>query len=160
MIGLTFSRELGELLEQELKILEELLVISEEKTEILVENDVEKLESVLPKEEELIKGIVSLENERMSVLNNWGVAMETPISDIINKVPEGSEELKELGDKLSDVMSKLKRKNDLNNSIMQENLDWLDFNLNLITSTQAPVGYDDENRETSAGDRSIFDTKA
>lgn len=158
---MTFSEELTQLLEQELKILNELLVISDEKTNILVKNDVESLESIVPKEEELIKGVITLEKKRMGLLDTWGMNMETPISDIINNIPDGKEELIFLRDKLSDIMNELQRKNDLNNSIMEENLDWLEFNLNLITSTKAPVGYDgEEKRDTNMGNRSIFDTKA
>ena len=61
----------------------------------------EELEEIIKKEEELINTMANTEEERVNLLNNWGVDINTPLSEVIERIPEGKEELNRIGEELS-----------------------------------------------------------
>ncbi|WP_313757531.1 flagellar protein FlgN [Tissierella sp.] len=154
---MTFGEELLLVLEKEMNILVELKELSFRKTDIIVENLINDLEEITRKEEDLINEIGILEEEREKLLDTWGLAINTPISNIVEKLPEGNEELVAIADKMHNIMEELSFRNKLNNDIIKENLDWIDFNMNLITSTHMEPGYGNENKKSSRNN--IFDRK-
>ncbi len=158
--GMTFGEELEILLEKELKALEKLKDLAFEKTEIITSNKVEELEKILKKEEGLINEIGLLEVERMKLLDTWGVLVDTPISSLIENLPNRQEEIIDISNNMGKILESLNQRNQLNNSLIEENLDWIDFNMNLITSIEAPRSYGNDKGEGLQGNRkTIFDRK-
>ena len=157
---MTFGEELKELLEKELIALKKLETIAFEKTDIIVNNQVEKLEELIKEEEDLINEIGLLEVARMQLLDTWGVAVDTPLSNVIEKVLEYKEELVHISNSMSEILEKLNIRNNLNNDLIRENLDWIDFNMNLIAGIEQPTSYGKDNKDNlKAGGNSIFDRK-
>ena len=157
---MTFTKEIKILLEEELIALKKLERIAFEKTDIILKEDLEKLEGIVRQEEELINEIGLLEVERMKTLDSWGVQSDTPLSDLIEKVVEDKEELIHIGKDMGEILEKIKVQNDLNNSIIGENLDWIDFNMNLIAGIEQPTSYGKgKNEMPQPGGNSIFDRK-
>lgn len=157
---MTFAEELEILLKKEEKALKKLLEIAYEKTNIITENNIEGLNEILKKEENLINEIGLLEVERMTLLDTWGVKTTTPISSVIENLPDKKEDIIHISTSMGEILEKLARRNDLNNDLIQENLDWIDFNMNLITSIEAPTSYGkDENQEANKERKTIFDRK-
>ncbi|WP_312906918.1 flagellar protein FlgN [Tissierella praeacuta] len=154
---MTFAEELMLILEKEMNILVELKELSFRKTDIIVDNLINDLEELTRKEEILINKIGTLEEEREKLLDTWGLAVNTPISSIIEKLPEDNEELIDITDKMHNIMEELSFRNKLNNDIIRENLDWIDFNMNLITSAHMEPGYGNESKKSSRNN--IFDRK-
>lgn len=156
---MTFKDELIELLKVEVKTLGNLLRLSVEKTDTIVNNHVNNLTNITRKEEILVEQVINLENERVKLLDNWGIPIDTPISDVIEKlsVNENTEELEKLREELQIVMDDLRVRNEENAKLLQSNLDWVDFNINLITSAETPTPYGQGN-EKSEGNK-IFDRK-
>lgn len=162
MVGdrMTFAEELGKLLAEELEVLIKVKKIAFEKTDIIVVNDVEKLEELVKVEEELINQIGLLEVARIKLLDTWGVAVDTPISLVIERVPEDKEKLIHISHSMGKVIEELNSRNSLNNDLIRENLDWIDFNMNLITSIEAPTSYGKDKRANQEPNRNnIFDRK-
>ncbi|WP_312668447.1 flagellar protein FlgN [Tissierella praeacuta] len=154
---MTFAEELILVLEKEMNVLVELKELSFKKTDIIVDNLINDLEELTRKEEILINKIGILEEEREKLLDTWGLAINTPISSIVEKLPEDNEELIAITDKMHNIVEELSFRNKLNNDIIKENLDWIDFNMNLITSAHMEPGYGDENKKSSRNN--IFDRK-
>lgn len=154
---MTFAEELMLILEKEMNILVELKELSFRKTDIIIDNLINDLEELTRKEEILINKIGTLEEEREKLLDTWGLAVNTPISSIIEKLPEDNEELIDITDKMHNIMEELSFRNKLNNDIIRENLDWIDFNINLITSAHMEPGYGNESKKSSRNN--IFDRK-
>ena len=90
---MTLDKELKIILKEELNILHSLKDITYEKTDIIIANEVEKLEEITKQEEDLINRIALEEKEREELLYSWGLKKDTSISEIIEKTPEGKEEL-------------------------------------------------------------------
>lgn len=154
---MTLDKELKIILKEELNILHSLKDITYEKTDIIIANEVEKLEEITKQEEDLINRIALEEKEREELLYSWGLKKDTSISEIIEKTPEGKEELNTIKDELLNLLKDIQSRNFVNNELIQENLEWLDFNMNLIYNIQTPPTYGD-NKKTR-GNNSLFDRK-
>lgn len=157
MVIVTFKEELETILEKEVTTLMSLKDISFEKTDIIINNHIQELEQMAKKEESLINEIGLLEKERERLFDTWGLAIGTPISDVIEKIPEDNKMLIVIKDKMRDIFEELQLRNKLNNDLIKENLDWIDFNMNLITGMQTPQNYGKDNKKSSTN--SIFDRK-
>lgn len=154
---MTLDKELTIILKEELNILHSLKDITYEKTDIIIANEVEKLEEITKQEEDLINRIALEEKEREELLYSWGLKKDTSISEIIEKTPEGKEELNTIKEELLNLLKDIQSRNLVNNELIQENLEWLDFNMNLIYNIQTPPTYGD-NKKTR-GNNSLFDRK-
>jgi len=155
----TFKEELEEILKEELKVLKELQIITQEKTQIIIDEDLDKLQNTTKEEEEYINNIALLELKREELLDNWGMDRLLPLSVLISKMPEGEREsLESIGEDLFHILSDIDEKNQLNNTLIRDNLEWIDFNLNLLTSTQVPTTYGKDKSDLNQS-KSIFDRK-
>ena len=154
---MTLNEELIIILKEELNILRNLNDLTYGKTDIIIANEVEKLEEITKKEENLINEIALKEKEREELLYNWGLKKDISISEIIEKTPEGKEELNILKEELLNLLKDIQSRNLVNNELIQENLEWLDFNMNLIYNTQTPPTYGEDKK--TRGNNSLFDRK-
>lgn len=154
---MTFEMELRTILEKELDVLIELKNLSFNKTDMIINNHIREIEETTKEEEVLINKMAFLEEKREKLMDTWGVPVDTPISDVIERVPEDNKELIKIKDNMYEAMSELSLRNKLNNDLIKENLDWIDFNMNLMTNTHIDPGYGKENKQPSGN--SIFDRK-
>lgn len=154
---MTFREELEVILEKELTVLIGLKDLSFIKTDMIINNHIRDLEKTTKEEEALINKMALLEEERERLLHTWGLAIDTTISNVIERLPEDNTKLIGIKDNMHEVMSELALRNKLNNDLINENLDWIDFNINLLTSAHMGPGYGKENKK--AGVNSIFDRK-
>lgn len=155
---MTFNEELVKILKEELNILYILKELTYEKTDIIINNEVEKLEKISKREEELINKMGIAEENRLQLMDSWGVDMKTPLIQVIEKVPKGKEELIELKDELASSLDDIRGRNNINNELIRDNLQWLDFNMNLISNIQTPTTYGKKDKETGPNS-SLFDRK-
>lgn len=153
---MTLDQELINLLKEEFQILQNMERLTFEKTNLIVENKVEDLESIIKKEEDLINSLALKEKEREKILDNWGLKKDMTISELIENLPQGQKELEKIQEDLLLVLSKIQERNKLNEELIIDNLNWLDFNMNLIYNTQTPPTYGEE--ESPRGN-SLFDRK-
>lgn len=155
---MTFREELEEVLQKELEVLEELKEIAFDKTDLIINNEIQKLEATTKREESLVNQMGNLEKEREKLLDSWGVASNTVISEIIERIPEDKGQLEELKDKMHHNMEELYERNKLNNDLIMENLQWIDFNINLITDIHGHPSYGKDDEKKPSGS-SLFDRK-
>ena len=155
---MTFKEELEQILSEELIIVQQLKEISFKKTDMIIGNKVEDLENTTKKEEALINQMGLLEEKRIRLLDTWGLNVNTPISNLIDKIQEDKKELLHIIEELTISLEELSTRNILNNDLIQENLDWVDFNMNLITQAESPTSYGKGN-DNKPGSTSIFDRK-
>ena len=144
----SFKDELKEILNEELQIYKELSQITYEKAQTIIDNDTEFLDKTTRREEELILGITQWEKKREELLNSWGLDKNTPLSQIISNIP--AEDKKEL--------EEIKERNELNNVLIRDSLEYLNFNINLLTNAKDPGTYRKGNKSSNIN-QSIFDRK-
>lgn len=154
---MTLDRELIALLKEEIEILKGLEEITYKKTDIIVHKQVEDLEEMLKLEEDLINSLGNKEKEREGLLDGWGLKHTMTVSELIEKLPSGQEELNSLREKLLLILSNIQARNEINSELIMDNLHWLDFNMNLVYNIQTPSTYGKEDKPQ--GSNSLFDRK-
>ena len=155
---MTFKEEMVRILKEELSILHILKELTYEKTDVIIDNQVERLEKITKREEELINKMKIAEDNRLELMDSWGVDINTPLIKVIEKIPEGKEELIELKDKLTSFLDDINGRNNINNELIKDNLEWLDFNMNLISNIQTPTTYGKGEKKVEVNS-SLFDRK-
>ncbi len=154
---MTFGIELESILEKELNNLIKLKDLSFKKTDMIIDNRIKDLEETTKTEESLINEMGLLEEERERLLNTWGVALDTHVSVIIEKIPGENKGLINIKDKMIKEIEELHLRNKLNEDLIKENLDWIDFNINLISNIHGDPVYGKKPNKPSGN--SIFDKK-
>lgn len=156
---MTFKEELEAILKDQLETLRVLMSITEEKTQVLIDEKLETLEEITKSEEELINRVGIFEVERERLLDSWGMKTDTPLNTIIANHPEAEgEELRILGQELYQVLKTIDEKNQLNNQLLSDNMEWVEFNLNLLTNVQTPSTYGKGENDVK-NNNSLFDRK-
>lgn len=163
--------ELIDVLEKEEKEYQDLILLSREKTPVLVKGDLEKLQKITDAEQFVIGKINKLEKKRTEVVGDIALVLGrdkdtlkvTEIAELLNSQPEEQKRLLEIYDKLKDTLNKIQTVNDLNRELVNESLDFIKYNLDLFKSVyQEPVtgNYTKEAYNTSTvPGAGVFDAK-
>ena len=140
--------ELVTILTKEEEVYKELLPIAEEKTQIIIRNDLTALQKVTEKEHLVIEQITSLEHKRDEVIVNMGVVLNQKpatltlkkIISLLEKQPKEQKQLARLHDSLQGILKRLSDLNLRNGSLIEQSLEMIEFNMNLIQSTRMSPG--------------------
>lgn len=164
--------ELITTLMQEYKVYQELLPIEEEKTNVIVRNDLQALQQITDQEQNVVDKINFLERKREEILVNIGTVINRDpktlhiqtMIELLEKQPKEQTQLSEVHDNLKKIIHKLMEKNRHNNSLIQQSLEMIEFNMNFIQSTRMLPGNNGYNKGASQYDASamqsgMFDTK-
>ncbi|CAM4476866.1 hypothetical protein FHS16_004709 [Paenibacillus endophyticus] len=156
-------------LQQQYKLYEQLLEIEIKKKALIMKNDVLPLNVLTQKEKLLAANAEKLEQQRVLLtvryIKEIGFRIRSGVlSELIKAVtiPNEKEELTLMHGKLAKLLTELKQTNDLNQQLIQQSLDFLDFSIGLMV--------DDPNEDLvykhpmnqQAGNRrnKIFDSRA
>ena len=145
-------------LEQECQIYEALIPYSEEKTQILVKEDLKGLERVTNEEQKLLDRVLSLDKQRDQIMENVGMVLgKKPeelkiavLAQMLDKQPEQQKQLFALHDRLRKVMRALVSANEKNKGLIENSLEMIEFNMNYIQSTRMSPGSNNYNSDASS----------
>ena len=127
-------------LNKEYAIYEQLLVVSREKTSVIVANDLDRLKEVTDREQLMVDQITSLESTRRGTMADIASVLgkktnELKITDIIGFLdgqPDFQNPLMAINEKLAKLAKKLKEVNSHNQTLILECLSMIDYNINLL----------------------------
>lgn len=153
-------------LEKEFEVYSEVLELSKDKRRNIIEGHVKELDGITKKEQKMIVTLGKLEEIREAIISN--IIKELEIEEIEN-IEELSKYLddtaknriKDIKDKLITLLDEVKRENDLNSKLIQQSLDFIEFNKNLLisiensSSTYSPNA-DEKNIKTKSN---LFDAR-
>ena len=153
--------ELVNTMSQENDIYRELIPIAEEKTRVIIKNDLDALQKITEQEQLTIEKINALEKKREEVVVNIGTVLSRDPKElnmkalikIMDKQPEEQKALSRIHDELDGNLRRLVTINDRNKELIRESLEMIEFNMNLIQSTRMAPGVNNYTR--SAGESSI-----
>lgn len=159
--------KLIDVLNKEADIYDDILKLSKNKTNVVVEGKVTELESIVKLEQTLVLKMGQLEGIREELAGKISAQLavepsEMTISQLSRLLKaDEAEGLEKVQKKLSGVLSDLKTTNRLNTKLIKNSLDYIDFSLNLMTSTNVLTANNYSNSGTvgTAGKRSLFDVK-
>ena len=140
--------ELIMVLGDEEKIYSEIIPIAEKKTQIIVNNDLQSLNSITEEEQELLGKISKLEKKRQEVIGNIGIVMNkkeselnfVTIIELLKGQEKEQEELRKLHDKLKRTIDILSTLNERNQMLIKQSLEMIDFDINLMQSLRTSPG--------------------
>lgn len=153
--------ELVKTMSQENDIYRELIPIAEEKTRVIIKNDLDALQKITEQEQLTIEKINALEKKREEVVINIGTVLSRDPKElnmkalikIMGKQPAEQKELSRIHDELDGNLRRLVTINDRNKELINQSLEMIEFNMNLIQSTRMAPGVNNYTR--SAGESSI-----
>lgn len=145
-------------LEEEKTIYEELIPVSEEKTKILIANNLKELEQVTEKEQLLIEKSTALGKKREELIKNIALVLNkdaaqldlATLTGLLDKQPEEQHKLAVLHDSLKKVMRRLIAINEKNKNLIENSLEMIEFNMNFIQSTRMSPGVNNYDKNASS----------
>ncbi|MGL4362145.1 MAG: flagellar protein FlgN [Cellulosilyticaceae bacterium] len=168
MAGIIY--ELMGVLEDQKECYEGLLTLAKYKTDAIVNKDIKLLTEVMDSEEQFVGRVQQLDEKREGYLKDIALVTGLPykgitVTMIIEKMGNSldiSQQLVELKNQLVEIIEKLKVQNDLNKQLLQQSLEFVDFTINAIKTTQLMpmnVNYGREGDTSIEGPISFFDHK-
>ncbi len=160
-----FSKML-EIIDQENKLYAELIKIGEEKKNVIINNDVVALEAITKKEQGFVKTIVSLEALRVQAVDGFCIEKGIKRVDTVTELMSHLSEMERLQfnvarEKMQRTIDGLKDVNELNNSLINQSLDYIELSLEIAKSfgmQDAGYGEDAADREVRIS-KGLFDAK-
>ncbi|GAB3056911.1 flagellar protein FlgN [Virgibacillus ainsalahensis] len=146
---------------------EDLLHISEEKTEIVKEGSVEKLQAILIKERKSIRVLEQAETKRNKTVKAWSFRKKQPLDDVtisnmLEMVDDEREkqELARLTTVLTKVITNLKQQEQLNQALINQSLRFVHMSLDMMNPSINKINYGNKKEKSGTAQRSLFDSKA
>lgn len=148
VIVASLLEELIGVLDKELDLYQNLIPVSEEKTRIIVKNDLNALQEITAKEQAVVDSIRALERRRDEIMANIKTVLNRKsdqlnlgtLIQILDKQPEEQKKLSALHDNLKNTIGRLTEINARNKTLIEQSLEMIEFNMNFIQSTRMAPG--------------------
>ena len=168
----SLTEELIRVLQEEQELYRNLIPIAEEKTRVIVKNDLQALQEITAREQQAIEQLNALERRREEVIVNMATVLNRDprtlklknMVKLLEKRPEEQKKLAELYDLLTASIRQLSEINERNKVLINQSLEMIQFEMNLIQSTRMAPGSGNYNKQASAfdvpaGASGMFDAK-
>ena len=138
----SLMEELLDVLGKEEKQYQELITLASEKTDAVVQGNIEHLTDVTTREQDAASVLLNLSNKRNRVLTDMATVLgqspeEMTITKIIgylNKQPKEQEALTRQRDRLLEAGAKMQQLNRQNEALLKQALEMVEFDLTLLRS--------------------------
>lgn len=158
------TQDLISSLEKLLKLHKSLYEIAVKKTECIKVGDMDTLNRMLKDEQTLVKEIDKWENVRMQHVRNMLPNVDSPsVRDCIEYTTgEEKVQLEEKANLLTEVILELKERNSLNQQLVYQSLQFVNFSLNLLMPQPESINYDPPStiKKQNLNSQGLFNTKA
>lgn len=149
-----------------IEIHEELIVLSQQKTEVIKEGSIDKLQQILSKERKYVQKLEKEELNRQEKVKVWCIEQNlsqdnitiTEMLDIINDQAD-VEQLEKMTIILTKALTKLKQSEQLNHELIVQSMQFVQLSLDIMSPTIKNLNYS-KNKNTETIKRSVFDSKA
>lgn len=144
----SLMEEFISVLEEENKKYEELVELSNLKTQTIVDAEIEKLQFVTEKEQALLDKLVQLERQRDRIRKDMAEVLNLPIekltlwnlAQMFEKKPQEKEKLIQLRETLRLTLIEVAKVNKKNETLLRQAMELLDYDMTLVKSMrQAPT---------------------
>jgi len=139
--------KLIEILNKEVAVYEGVLKLAKNKTDVIIAGKVSELEGITKLEQSSIITLSKLEEEREVLVGQLATELDIEPSELTLKIlikqlaKEQSKKLKSSIDVLPKIFNDLRNVNDLNSKLIRSSLDYIDFSMNVLTSTGSTGNY-------------------
>lgn len=139
--------------------------LSFKKTTLLKEDAIEDLQNLLAQERKITQRVERTEKSRLRAVCDWLEATHLEdvgtISEMLQHMTDESDRqrLAHLSTVLTEVMTELKRNEDLNQALLQQSLQFVKLSLDVMAPTLKNMNYGNQTAAFS-NNRPLFDSKA
>jgi flagellar biosynthesis/type III secretory pathway chaperone len=150
------TAQMTALLERLFKSHEDLLALGERKTEVLKLGDMKALDVLLKEEDLQVKKLQLIEKERLLKFANVSLV------DVLDQA-DGTEKenLIQLQEQLIQIHEALKSRNELNQELLEQSLQYVNMSLSMVQPETEPVTYSKlRTNGYNSSNTSLFDSKA
>lgn len=158
--------QLIDLLETEYNLHEEVLKISQKKTDIIIGGKVSELEGVVKLEQSFVaqESKINIKKEELvsQLSNETSLKEETwNVSELIKlSSPQQREKLKAYQVRMTNLIDQLNQSNQLNAKLIGNSLEFIEFSLNLVSSADvAGNNYGNKGDTLDKEKKNLFDMK-
>jgi flagellar biosynthesis/type III secretory pathway chaperone len=124
----------------------ELVGLSLEEKDAIIQNDIETLQKLVNLKNMVLSQNSRLEKQRISLVNDIaevtgnkkGDLSLADVIEILKDQPQEQEKLRESGNTLREAVGKLKEVNELNKSLLESSIEFVEYSLNALRSTISP----------------------
>ena len=161
------AHALAEILDQETALYKDASDISAKKTDVIVHGKIEELDVLVKAEQAIILKIGRLEDERERIVRALSDELELDLGGVtLSQISErlGKDSFSRLDNchkKLAATLGGLKNSNETNAQLIRNALDYVNFSVNLLTTSQSSGSlYTQAGQDESARpNRNVFDVK-
>lgn len=133
------------ILENEVSEYENLVVLSTQKTPVIIQGDLNALQKITDEEQIVVGRIQHLERNREEVIGDIANVINKDVNDLklVNLIemlrdrPQESERLAKVHDELKDVVHRMERVNEQNRELIQNALEMIEFDMTVVQSLKA-----------------------
>lgn len=157
--------KLIEILEKESQVYEDILKIAKNKTEVLVQGKVDELKNITDIEQALVLKVGKLEVVRDELIQEIAKqinqeAKHLTITDIIKLAAgDNKKQLKICAEKITKIVKQLNDTNHSNQELINQSLDYINFSINLLSSTHEGNTYSGRGESTKGEKKNFLDIK-
>ncbi len=124
---------------------EKLVTLAESKTPVIVAGDIENLGKIMEEEQEIVGRIQTMEKQRDKFLADIANVVNRDVETLklidliqmLESMPDQQQKLQDVQKHLRETIDKLKEVNDINQQLLSERLDMVEFNLNMIRAMKS-----------------------
>jgi flagellar biosynthesis/type III secretory pathway chaperone len=165
MAGLVSS--LIDVLKGQTELFSEVIALSVDKKELIIKNDIDRLREVVKQENAVVPKALKGDKDREKIMADISVVMNKKLEDLtlsyLIELMQGQPEheaLVKAVDDFAKAIAQMKAANDANKLLIENALDYIEFNMNIIHSSleAGPAGYGSLEDNHEAG--SFLDTKS
>lgn len=145
---------------------EDLIVLSEQKTEIMKEGSVGKLQQILSQERKFVQALGKAETKRQTQVKAWCTEQGFPeenitITAMLEAIsdPTDAEQLEQKTITLTNAITKLKQQEQLNQELIVQSMQFVQLSLDMMSPSLKNLNYG-KSKGTETSKRSVFDSKA
>ncbi len=157
--------KLIDVLNKEMSIYQGILKLANEKTGVIIKGRVSELEGITKLEQSSIVKLSKLEEEREALVEQVAAELKVEPSELTLKslmkqlTKEQSKELESCYEALPKIFSDLSDANVLNSKLIRSSLDYIDFSINVLTSSGSTGNYGVSGQPDVDSKKNFFDLK-
>lgn len=141
----SLMENLMDLLEKENDEYDKLLELSMQKTPVIIEGNLQRLEQITDEEQIIVGRVNRLDKEREKVMKDIATVLNKDVQELklgllvklLAERPEQQNRLSQIDTRLKLTMNQMVRVNDRNRELIQSSLEMVQYNMNVLKSMKA-----------------------
>lgn len=143
---------------------DELIALSEQKANVMVENNIPALQQLLVKERKLIQKLDQSEKRRADVTERYAAERgftDVTVTAILDKLDSEADQqaFEAAAVKLAEKLAELKYKEQTSKALVNQSMQFVQYSLSLLNPSINTMNYGND-KEKKKSNRSVFDSKA